>query len=772
MPRLSRRLLKGVLALLVVLTALFFLPPLPRELRQLQASSPTLRLLDRSGRPLRVVAADGEQRVCRLDRVSPYLTGATLAAEDHRFFQHPGLDPKGIVRAAYRNWQSGGTLQGGSTLTQQLVRLLRRAPRRDWSTKLLESYWALRLERSFTKSQILEAYLSLAPYGMQTVGCEAAAQLYFAKPAAQLSLAEATFLAVLPRAPESFLPYQNLEEVTLYQRRLLQRMQQLGSITADEHVRAARESVRLQPVDSSWEAGHFCDYVLPRLGARATGDVRTTLDLALQHEVEGILAVHLKRLHGRGVTNGAVVVLDVATGGVLAMVGSGDYATGQFNAALAGRQAGSTLKPFTYGLALERGFTAASILPDLNLYPKQTENGYIPHNYDERFHGPVRLREALACSYNVPPVRVLERLGTESLLQRLRALGFTRLTQSAKHYGLGLTLGAGEVSLLELARAYRCLARRGRYSEERALASEPEPTERMLMDPAAAAILTDILRDKHARAPAFGMSGPLSFPFDCAVKTGTTKGYRDNWTVGYTPIYVVAVWVGNFDGTSMRGAVSGVTGAAPIFHDVMNELVQRDGGSPPFTDPDSVRRLEICEASGELPGPHCSHRRMEKFDARHLPGKACAMHREVVLDRRTGTLAGPGVALQYQQRKVFTCYPPLFRAWALEQGIPQPPPGLTPSARSQVAIAFPDNGAVFRLEDELPTRFQQLHLRATVPDWCEKVEWRVGNETLHTARRPFDHWWKLRRGGYMVKAVAFGSGGRREESRAIRVLVR
>lgn len=772
MPRASRRLLKGVLALLAVSTALFFLPPLPRELQQLQASQPSLRLLDRAGRPLRVLAADGEQRACRLDRVSAYLTRATLAAEDHRFFYHPGLDPKGIARAAYRNWRGGSTLQGGSTLTQQLVRMLRKAPRRDWSTKLLESYWALRLERSYSKSQILEAYLSLAPYGMQTFGCEAAAHLYFGKPAAQLSLAQATFLAVLPRAPESFLPYQNLDEVTAYQRRLLQRMEELGWISAEEHGRAVRESVRLQPIDSSWEAGHFCDYVLPRLGRDASGDVRTTLDLELQHEVEGILAVHLKRLQGRGVSNGAVVVLDVANGGVLAMVGSGDYGTGQFNAALAGRQAGSTLKPFTYGLALERGWTAASVLPDLNLYPKQTENGYIPHNYDERFHGPVRLREALACSYNVPPVRVLERLGTESLLQRLRALGFARLTQPAKHYGLGLTLGAGEVSLLELARAYRCLARRGRYSEERVLQSEPEQPDRALMDPVAAAILTDILQDKHARAPAFGSSGPLSFPFQCAVKTGTTKGYRDNWTVGYTPIYVVAVWVGNFDGTSMRGAVSGVTGAAPIFHDVLNALVQRDGGSPAFTDPEGVRRLEICETSGELPGPHCAHRRLEKFDARRLPQATCSMHRELVLDRRTGTVAAPGVPMEYQQRKVYTCYPPLFRAWALEQGIPQPPPASARSAPAQVAIAFPDNGSVFRIEEDLPGRYQQLHFRVTVPDWCENVEWLIGDETLRSPRRPFDHWWKLRRGGYLVKAVALGPGGRREESRAIRVLVR
>lgn len=745
--------MKGAFGLSLLGAALFFAPPLPTELGQLQRSY-NLRLLDRQGHLLREVASNqaAEQNWRGLDQISPWLAQATLAAEDHRFYSHPGIDPLAVGRAMRVNWKAGHVLEGGSTLSQQVVRLLRPPAERGWGQKLSEAYWALRLERSRSKREILECYLNLAPYGMQTYGIEAAAQLYFDKPASQLSLAESSFLAVLPRAPESFAPYQDFDEIALFQKRLLAQMRLLGMISPEEEARALAEPLKLRPLDSTWEAGHFCDYLLTQLPAHSTGEVRTTLDLELQHAVEGIMKVHLKRLRSRGVSNGAVVVLDVQSGEVLAMVGSVDYTGEQFNACLAGRQGGSSLKPFTFGLALERDYTASSILPDLNLYPKQLERNFIPRNYDERFHGPVRLREALACSYNVPVVRVLERVGVERLLQRLRDLGFSRLTESAQHYGLGLTLGAGEISVLELARAYRCLARGGLYGGERVWEGQPEGSERRVFDPAVAALLTDILKDPQARAPAFGLSGPLNFPFQVAAKTGTSKGYRDNWTVGYTPLYVVACWVGNFDGSSMRNGVSGVTGAAPIFHDVMSTLVQRDGGSPAFSaQPAGLRKLDICAESGQLLGPDCPHPLQEWFLERRLPTAKCSFHERV-------------------GNRVFCHYPPLFRSWALGQGIPQPPVRNT-AGESEVAVAFPDNGAVFRMDQYLRADHQKIHLKATVPDWCEWVEWKVGEDALRGSERPYDAWWGLRRGGFYITAVAHGAGGREQASPGVRILV-
>ena len=751
-----RRRARWAVGLTLVGAALFFVPPIPAPLGQLKKSY-NLRLLDRKGEVLRVVASaeSGVQEWRGLEQISPYLVQATLASEDQRFYTHPGIDPLAVARAALRNWKAGRVMEGGSTLTQQLVRMLGSGHDRGWASKLAESYWALRLERSHSKQEILEAYLNLAPYGLQTCGIEAASELYFNKPARQLSLAQSSFLAVLPRAPESFSPYQNPDEIGHFQKLLLQRMVDLGMISAGEQQRALAEPLQLRPLDSTWEAGHFCDYLLTRLPADSRGDIKTTLDLSLQHAVESILSVHLKRLYSRGVGNGAVVVLDVQSGEVLAMVGSTNYSQRQFNACLSGRQAGSTLKPFTYSLALERDYTAASILPDLNLYPEQLKKSFIPRNYDERFHGPVRLREALACSYNVPVVRVLERLGVDSLLQRLRALGFARLTQSPEYYGLGLTLGGGEVSLLELARAYRCLARRGLYSSERAWLDQPESKEVRLLDPSVAALLTDILKDPHARAPAFGLHGPLNFSFECAAKTGTSKGYRDNWTVGFTPLYVVACWVGNFDGSSMRNGVSGITGAAPVFHDVMSTLVQRDGGSPGFTMPSGLQRLEVCEASGERPGPDCPRRIGEWFLDRKLPPGPCSMHVRVKVDGK---------------ERLFCHYPPLYRAWALAQGIAQPP-ARADGHDSDVAITFPDNGAVFRRDENLRGDYQKLHLRVKTPDWCTKVEWKVGETSLMSNQKPFDLWWPLREGGYVVQATALGPG-HRESSAAIRILVR
>jgi len=745
---------------------------MPKELLQLEHSL-NLRLLDRQGRELRVVAsaASTQQQWRSLDQISPWLLKATLASEDRRFYWHPGIDPLAIARATGANWKAGRITQGGSTLAQQLVRMLRESQDRGWLTKLSESYWALRLERRSSKKQILESYLNLAPYGFQTRGCQAAAQLYFDKPVQQLSLAESCFLAVLPRAPESFLPYQEPEEIVVLQQRLLDRLLQLGWVGQEDYRRAKDEPLHLRPLDSTWEAGHFCDYLLSRLPPQSRGEVRTTLDLDLQHEVEGILAVHLGRLKRQGVSNGAVVVQEVESGNILAMVGSGDYHTGQFNACLAGRQPGSTLKPFTYALALEKGYTAASILPDLNLYPLHVEKGYIPQNYDRRVRGPVRLREALACSYNVPVVRLLEILGVEQLLERLRRLGFSRLTESAQHYGLGLTLGAGEVSLLELCQAYRCLARRGRYAPEQAWVGQPSVESEVVIDPDAADLITHILKDPQARIPAFGSSSPLSFGFQCAAKTGTSKGYRDNWAVGYTPLYVVACWVGNFDGTSMRDGVSGITGSAPIFHDVMSALVERDHGSPDFTLSSSLVSRQVCEASGMAPGPDCMHQIQEWFLPRSLPDVPCDVHQRITLDRRSGRRATPDTPRHARQDKVFTVYPPLYRAWALAQGIPQPPPAMgaaTPSG--EVAIVFPDQGAIFRIEDDLRPEFQRLHLQVVVPEWCQEVEWLIDDQSFVVAQSPFDLWWKLRRGGFVIGAVARGQG-RKAESRKISIIV-
>ncbi len=732
-----RRRLFGGLALAALLAAVAFLaPPLPEELAQPKRVL-SRQLTDREGRPLREVlsSAAGVSRWVALDEISPFLVNATLCSEDRRFWWHPGVDPVACLRALRSNVRAGRVVEGGSGLTQQLVRNLR-STGRDLRGKAVEAYWAVRLSLVASKATVLEAYLNRVPYGQQCYGVEAAAQHYFARPARELSLAQAAFLAVLPRSPESFAPYQDLEDVQVYQRRLLDAMLAGGYITAEGHKLAVAEPLQLAPLREDFRAGHFCDWVLAS-AAPGGGELRTTLDFPLQNEVEKILANNVRRLKERGVSNGAVVVLDTFGGEVLAMAGSVDYrgAQGQFNAALALRQPGSTLKPFTYGLALERGRTASTLLPDLNIFPREVTAGFIPDNYDRIFHGPVRMRTALACSYNVPAVRVVEEVGVEALLTRLRHLGFTGLTESPAHYGVGLTLGDGEVSLLELCNAYRVLARGGRFSGVHWALDEPSGGSVPVMDARVAYVLTHILRDNDARVPAFGRFGPLALPFPCAAKTGTSKDFRDNWTVGFTSRYVVGVWVGNFDNSSMR-EVSGISGAGPVFREVMLALERRDGGAPEaFGQPSGLTWEKICVDSGELAGADCAHTMREVFVS--AAPRKCTVHRK---------MGG----------KVYAVYPPLYRTWMAEQGLPMPPAG--PGALEAVRIAFPDQGAAFRVDPVLRGDYQRVRLRGVVPDDVARVSWFIDRQEV-TCAAPFDAWWQMKRGQHRLQLIAYDGKG-------------
>ena len=762
-----------LVSLAVVGMVLFFAPTLPQPLLEPHRAL-SLRILDRNGVVLRDVLSTqaGVAHWRALSEISPYLINATIVSEDQRFFSHWGIDSVAVVRAARENWRHNRVVQGGSTLTQQTVRTLLDQQTRDFKAKIQEAYWALRLDRHYSKEQLLEIYLNRISYGSQCYGVEAAAQFYFAKPAGQLSCAQAAFLAILPRAPESFRPYQDPEEIQVLQKQLLRRMHEAGKINAEQLELALSEPILLHAGPSFFEAGHFCDYVLKTQPAKADqGVLQTTLDSGLNREVQAILKTHVGRLRNHGVGNGAVVILDVFTGDILAMVGSTDYEGSQFNAATAGRQPGSALKPFTYALAMEHGKTAASLLPDLDLYPRQVANGYIPRNYDNKFHGPVRLRTALACSYNVPVVRVLEELGAEVLLTRLRNLGFERLTDTPQHYGLGLTLGDGEVTLLELANAYRVLARSGRFQPTRSTMGGAETSATPVIDRRAAYLITDILKDRLERVPAFGRSSPLNLPFDCAAKTGTSKSYRDNWTVGYTPRYVVAVWVGNFDGSSMRD-VSGITGAGPIFRDCFLELEKRDGGSPAFTVPEGIEEVAICPVSGELPGPNCPSSIHDRFLSERKPTSTCGVHQRFLVDA-AGRPSGaplPGT----QGGRVFLVYPPIFRNWMASEGMPLPPVGgLSEKDSTPVRVAFPDSESVFRRDPVVRADYQEIHFRAVVPGETARVEWRIDDTLQKSSAAPFDVWWKLTPGRHRASLTAFDARGRGlGESAAITFSVR
>jgi penicillin-binding protein 1C len=481
-------------------------------------------------------------------------------------------------------------------------------------------------------------------------------------------------------------------------------------------------------------------------------EVRTSLDYGLQKKVEGLLSDHLDSLREKGITNGSVIVMDNDGGDVLALAGSRDFFDanhdGQVNGALALRQPGSALKPFTYALALERGMTAASIIDDApNAFPT-FEGNYEPQNYDRKFHGPIRMRSALACSYNVPAVAVLEAIGPDLLYRRLKDLGFDSLRKPPGFYGLGLTLGNGEVSLFELAGAYAALARGGRYQRDRTVIRMtgkdgmdvpmlgPERAVDVL-SPAAAFIITHILSDRDARVPSFGYRSPLNFPFPCAAKTGTSKDYRDNWTIGYTARHTVGVWVGNFDGKPMHD-VSGITGCGPLFRDIMLLLNAKDP-PPPFAEPRGLLRRSICPLSGRLARAACPGRMNEIFISGTEPREVCW------ISHVAG--AGPGLTT------------------ASVSG--------APSRRHPVLrIIFPRDGGVFKIDPVLRKEYQMIGLKADLSgvDGPGTIEWWINGRMAGTSASPSGFSWKLAPGSYTIKAAS-GTGVLRIESRPVRIIV-
>jgi len=596
----------------------------------------TTRIVDRNGALLREVFNEGKRTYVPLEDIPLIFRQATVAVEDKTFYENPGIDVEGIARAAFGEAAALGgqilgdegaisSLGGGSTITQQFVRHVafsyEERIARSYTRKVKEIVLSLILTRRYTKDEILEWYLNEIYYGNLAYGAEAAAQVIFGKPARELDLAESALLAGLPQLPATYDPLDPSPEtqrrVKARQRTVLDLMVANGFVTRAEADRAARQALRFVEVEEEvFDAPHFVVYlqrlVEERFGAELLAEggltITTTLDLDMQRLAEAEARERVETLRERNdVSNAAVVVMEPRTGQVLAMVGSVDYwddaIDGRVNVTVAERQPGSSIKPITYVTALANGMSPAAMLWDVPM-ELWTPNGlYEPENYDGTFRGPVRLRESLANSYNIPALKLLAaiqpladreedagRHGVELTVAMAKRMGITGLNRDPWDYGLSLTLGGGEVTLLDLTTAYATLANGGQLvrpnpilrgtaasgdvlydlaGDEAAL----EPVE--AVDPRAAYIVTDFLSDNAARAPAFGTNSPLNLGVPAAAKTGTTNDFRDNWTVGYTPYLVAGVWAGNSDNTPMRNS-SGLTGAAPIWNGVMRNIVADD----------------------------------------------------------------------------------------------------------------------------------------------------------------------------------------------------
>ncbi len=618
-----KRLLLGTLVLpLSCWLALRFLP-LPAALVAPPRASTVL--LDRNGLPLREARTEEHfRRELTAADLPAHVVRAIIAAEDKRFFAHHGVDGLATARALANGLTHGHITSGASTITQQLVKISQRRPR-TLLAKVVEALTALRLEQVWSKEQILAAYLNRVDFGNLNLGLAAAADYYFGKPVSDLSEAEAALLAGLPRNPRKLNPQRALPAAQKRQQLVLRRMHENGWLSRERWQMAAAEPLHLRPPRRRFRAPHFTDLLLNQPLEAGAGEVRTTLDLPLNEAIERLLQERLAQLREQNVRNGAAVVLDNASGDVLALVGSADYfapGSGQVNGAWAKRSAGSTLKPFTYLLALERGATPATIVADVRASFPAAGGFYRPENYNRRCYGPVTYRTALASSLNIPAVKVLQANGgPAALAARLQAVGLTSLEQAPEVYGLGLTLGNCEGRLLEIANAYASLARLGEYRPWRLRADAPTFTRRYTR-PELAWQIADILSDNAARTLSFGIHSALRFDFPVACKTGTSTDFRDNWAIGYTPEFTVGVWVGNFDGAPMH-EVSGVTGAGPILHAIFEKL-HAERGTSWYAPPAGLVERQIDPLTGKVLAENAAGGVREKFVAGQRPGLAAA----------------------------------------------------------------------------------------------------------------------------------------------------
>jgi membrane peptidoglycan carboxypeptidase len=747
--------------------------PDPNQIVKVQNSFQTTKLYDRNGTLLYEIIdpTGGDRQWVKFSDISPYLRCATVANEDRRFYENQGIDIRGTLRALVNNLQ-GNQTQGASNIAQQLVKNVitpveeRSGPKRTLTVKIREALLAMEVTRRYDKQELLEWYLNTNFYGNLAYGIEAASRVYFGKSAKDLTLAEAAMLAPIPQYPKQN-PFDNPVPAKDRQSLTLDAMVQASAdnvpdcqVTSQMAAEAKRETLKLVTKQERFNilAPHFSVYAKDRvielladqrgIGTDAATQlvdrgglkIYTTLDLSLNDEVNRIANEKIAALQAQNkdANNASVVVLKPNTGEILAMVGSLDYFNdaidGKFNVATGLRQPGSSFKPITYLELLSQGASPATMFWDVRTaFDVGGITPYTPEDYDRKYHGPVRMRQALARSYNIPAVDALSRAGIGNVLRLAHKMGINDLDKGLQYYGLALTLGGGEVKLLDMTYVYSVIANGGSMIGVPRPASQKRPGYRDL-DPVAILrvedskgnilydyqpatnpnllgsnskqltyLMTSILSDANARAAAMGYPSVLDLSNDrpAAVKTGTTNDNKDNWTLGFTPDYVVGVWVGNTDNHPMAQSVTGLTGAAPIWHDVM-EYLNQDKPIREFERPDGLVERAVCQVDGLLPNGVCPSV-TELFLPDTVPTQQDTIVQKFPIDKETGKIAVAGTPADKIEEKVMYVFPPQAQDWynALSDEekaqLPQAPSEFDTQyggvvASGDVAITSPANG--------------------------------------------------------------------------------
>ncbi len=747
------------------------------------------------------VGDSGRKIPITYDRFPQHLINAVVASEDITFWTNPGIDFRAIARSLYINVKERRIVSGASTITQQLARASiispRKQPNRSIIRKIREAIIALRLTISFSKKDILTRYLNQMYFGNLSYGVQAASLTFFNKDVSQLSLAESALLVGLLSSPDRRNPFTNIDEAKKEQSQVLDLMVKNGFIDKEKAIEAKQEVLSFVKKNTIIKAPHFVMYVLKELGALGVENKRglnvyTTLDYPtfdLSEKIARIWVDRLKEKHG--LSNAALVLIKNETGEIVNMLGGIDYFddtnSGQVNMAVALRQPGSTLKPITYAAAFMHGYTPATLIYDVKkIYKTKKGEGYTPNNYDGRFNGLVLAREAMASSLNLPAVEMLNRIGIPTFIKLAKDMGITTFNQEDR-YDLSLTLGGGEVRLLELTNVFASFARGGEFLETFSIQKIITDDGQFLYEhpikqgkqtlgdkgKQIAYLISNILSDPKARIRGFSEKNSLVLSHPAAVKTGTTTDWHDNWTVGYTPRYTVGVWVGNNNNHPMK-EITGVVGAAPIWNQFFEEFLK---GNPAeqFIRPDGIKAVEVCALSGDLPDELCPEKTIEVFIEGTEPKDISKLHKKVHIDIRNGLLASDSCPNRFVEEKVFVDYPPEVYSWAIKENIEVAPQKASPlcstdirsSGNLYVEIIYPKPKTIFETAP-LIVNNEVIVFEANVSQNIKRVVWYLNGKHLkETTVFPFSAAWKPQVGKHTITAFGISTDNMKVKSEDI-----
>lgn len=718
------------------------------------------------------------------------LIDATVAAEDESFWTNPGIDVFAMARSAWLNLTRRKIVSGASTITQQVARMSMTSPFQHSSPNIIrkvrEVLMALRLQATHSKKEIMTTYLNESYYGNMTYGAAAAARTFFDKDVSALSLPESALLAGILSAPGSREPYANFSAAKARQEQVLDLMVKNELLKQSEAESAKAEVLSLGSSDTELLAPHFVHFILDELRSlpvyQPVGiNVYTTFDYPTYTLGVDIARIWVRKLEQEhDLSNASLVLIENSTGEIITMLGGIDYFdatnSGAVNIATALRQPGSTLKPITYAAAFMQGYTPATVIYDIpTVYKTKKGEGYAPNNYDGRFHGLVLAREALASSLNLPAVEMMHRIGVTSFLTQAKDLGITTFNQEDR-YDLSLTLGGGEVTLLDLTNVYAGFARGGVYLPPYAIEKVTTDTGRVIFThqktrgipvlgktgAQISYLISDILSDPHARQLGFYEKNPLVLSHPAAVKTGTTTDWHDNWTVGYTPSYTVGVWVGNNDNHAMKN-ITGVVGAAPIWNQFLEEFLK---GKPveQFTDPGGIITIEICKLTGELPDDLCPETISEKFITGTEPQKVTTLYKKVLVDTRNNLLADESCPSSVIKERILIEYPPEVYSWAVTNNQEVIPRSYSPlcgenqtvPSPSFIQLVYPRPLTVFQDASDL-VQNQKIVFEVHVSSSIRSVTWYIDQKPVGVSDSfPFSFSWSPTVGDHVVHAVGVG----------------